>query len=277
MRSARRSSQSSPSSDRRSGSRFTSISRFHFNQSSRSVENVKSAGSAKSGNKGNKGGIRGRSPFPPAGEMSAARGQAARGQSPNASLRQAPGTPAPCHDPRHPWDSVSPSHHEPQLESRIFQIFIPCPFNHLPLHAGQTPSTLLLPWNRRKKGSNVALSGVPDRSIENPAALGAAPVRCIVDHESRQFRDGSSGTANDRVRAEALWIGRGPAPEGREAAGRGQHGVARHPRQGRQGPGVRGSRRRPERRATRRERQAANTGLRLPVTWDVWELRPVRS
>ena len=75
------------------------------------------------------------------------------------------GAPAPCHDPWHPpWDSVSPSHHVPQVESRIFQEFIPFPFNHLPLHQGQTPSALLLPWNRRKKGSNVELGGVPDRS-----------------------------------------------------------------------------------------------------------------
>ena len=83
------------------------------------------------------------------------------------ALRPSPGfgAPAPCHDRWHPpWDSVSPSHREPQFESRIFQIFIPFPFNHLPRHAGQTPSILLLPWNRRKKRSNVEIGGVPDRS-----------------------------------------------------------------------------------------------------------------
>ena len=67
------------------------------------------------------------------------------GRGPKPGLRPAPGSgaPAPCHDPWHaPWDSVSPSHHEPQFESRIFHIFIPFPFNHHPVGARQTRGSI---------------------------------------------------------------------------------------------------------------------------------------
>ena len=68
------------------------------------------------------------------GRFGAVRRQAVQTHSPNSGSTSRRHTAMIRGTP--PWDSVSPSQHEPHFESLILQKFVPFPFNHLPLHVG---------------------------------------------------------------------------------------------------------------------------------------------